>query len=256
MQQSLYTASTGLRTSQQMLDVIAHNMANINTVGYRSSRLEFKEAMYQAMVSPMGQGNNLQYGSGSIPSHISRSFDQGTQISTVSNYDLSILGDGFFAVVNPQGETFYTRAGNFVSYPGADGVYLQNSSGNVLLGSDGQPLRIPAMESDFQIRPDGTYEYTDPNTGEYIAGQVGIYTFTNNGGLLPVGTLEYLETADSGAAAVTFGSSIKQRSLEGSNVDMTAEMTRMIRAQRAMQFAQKVVTTADDMESLANNLRT
>ncbi len=257
MIQAFYTGASGLTAAQTAVNDTANNIANVNTVGYKSVRTKFKEALYQAMTNPTreGAGNNLMLGHGVLPSHMARNFSMGSQISTDSPFDFAIMEDGFFAVQNTAGEIMYTRSGAFNPEITDDGIFLINSSGNRLLDMDGNQVQIFGDPKEFQIGDDGTYQYLDPDTEEVIIGQLGVYIFPNNNGLLPLGTFEYRETADSGTAIVSANPQIRQKFLEGSNVDYVDEMSRLIRAQRGMQFSQKIVQAADEIEALANTIR-
>ncbi len=255
MIQALYTGASGLSASQRNVDVISHNMANVNTLSFKAKRLGFKDALYQAMVAPIETGNDLQLGHGVLPSSVTSNFSIGSAEHTGQPLDFMILNDGFFAVLDGAGQTRYTRNGSFRVSADADGNFLVNENGNYLLQPDGTRVELFGTIEEFQTLDNGSYSYVLPDTGEVVTGQIGVFSFPNNNGLVSMGNNEYTASDASGAATVVEQSQIRQKTLETSNVDLGTEMARLVRAQRAMQLASRIVTTADEMESMANNIR-
>lgn len=246
--------------SQQMnLDVIANNLANVNTTGFKKSKIEFQDLLYQTTRAPgsdLGGGNQLptgiQVGNGSRPVATSRIFTNGEMTHTGDSKDLAIQGDGFFEVQMPDGSKAYTR----------DGALKIAADGRVTT-SDGLPLQggfqpIPAGTTDITISPTGFVSLN--GSGGASSFQIQLSRFTNPSGLDSIGRNLFKETSASGAAEVGnagengFGS-LAQGVLEMSNVKVVEEMVNLIMAQRAYEVNSKAVQTSDEMMSLSNNLR-
>jgi flagellar basal-body rod protein FlgG len=252
---SLYTAGSGLIAQQNAIDTIANNLANVNTTGYKKQRAEFQESLYTLIqpALPTGAPRGLQMGQGVQLAGIQRMMAMGPLSETGNPFDLAIQGEGFFQVQLADGTVAYTRDGAFK----VDGQgRLTTGSGALLLDIQGQPITVkegsPLITSDGQI----TFTTTDA-AGAPIesAGQkIGLYTFTNPGGLTAVGDNLLTTSANSGEPIAATGG-IKQFALEGSNVQMVDEMVALIQAQRAYEFSSKAVQTSDEMLSIANNLR-
>ena len=254
MIQSSYTARSGLIAQQQRMDIIANNMANLETTGYKSVRADFKDALYQTMARPVQpqDGLNLQRGSGTLLGATTRSFVQGTAQQTGNTLDLLLDGDGFFAVQDLDGETVYTRDGSFGLSSEESGTFLVTGDGRYVLGKNGEPININTTStSDLSIMEDGSI--WDTNSGLQL-GQLGIYTFTNRQGLEDVSGNRLKETENSGEA-IESTATVRQGFLESSNVDLAGEMVNMIRAQRAFSLTSRALTTADQMDSEANQIR-
>jgi flagellar basal-body rod protein FlgG len=246
--------------SQQMnLDNISNNLANVNTTGFKKSKLEFQDLLYQttrAAGSEQGGGNqlpsSLQIGQGSVPIATQRVFTNGTLTQTGENLNLAIQGDGFFQVQMPDGTLAYTR----------DGGFQTNSSGAIVT-ADGYPV-----EGGFQPVPAGTTNITITSSGAVTYStasgttnsQVQLARFTNPGGLEALGKNLYKETTASGNADLGdpgqngFGQ-LQQGFLELSNVSVVEEMVNLILAQRAYEVNSKAVQAADEMMQESNNLQ-
>ncbi|NLM83722.1 MAG: flagellar basal-body rod protein FlgF [Clostridiales bacterium] len=249
MQQSLYTAAAGMASQQTRLDTIAQNIANTQSAGYKAARVDFKDALYQTMKSPVladGAENNLLVGSGALVSSIATNFEQGSFIETGEMYDFAIAGEGFFAVRGRNGEVLYTRNGSFRAQPMDDGMYLVTQTGEFVLGADGDVIRLP--EGGVRVAEDGTIL----SDGRQI-GRIGLFTFTNPNGLSKEGETRYAETAASGPAQAATGA-IVQGSLEQSNVSLADELTMLIRSQRAYALMSRALSTTDNMMGLANTM--
>ena len=235
MIQSLYTAASGMSVQQKKIDTIANNIANLNTVGYKQSRVDFKDAIYQTMINPdaASQGNNLQQGHGALISSIKKDFTETGIEETDNALDFSIIGDGFFAV-DSENEILYTRDGSFrVSVEGQE-KYLVADTGEYVL--DNNLNRIVITDNESNLMP-------------------GVFDFPNQSGLYATGNNKYRVSESSGGAELIQNPEVKQYYLETSNVDITSQLTQMIRAQRAYQAAAKAISTADEMEGIANNIR-
>jgi flagellar basal-body rod protein FlgG len=245
--------------SQQLnLDVIANNLANVNTTGFKRSKIEFQDLLYQttrAAGSEQGGGNvlptGLQIGHGSRPVATAKIFTNGELTETGERLDVAVQGEGFFEVQLPDGTRAYTRDGAFKA--GADGRVI-NSDGLVIQGF--QP--IPAGTTDINISPGGDVTTTGPNGSQ--TSKIQLVRFANPAGLDSMGRNLYRETGASGTPELGnanengFGR-LAQGYLEMSNVKIVEEMVNMIVAQRAYEVNSKAVQAADDMMSLSNNLR-
>jgi len=246
--------------SQQMnLDVISNNLANANTTGYKATKLQFQDLLYENIKeagSQQGGGNmlpsSLQIGQGSVPVATERSFTQGDTTQTGNNLDLAIQGDGFFEVQMPDGTLAYTR----------DGSFKTDAQGRVVT-SDGYPVQgglqpVPAGTTGITITASGAVTYTTSSGS--TNSQIQLARFTNPGGLDAVGHNLYKETAASGTAELGnpsengFGE-VQQGSLELSNVSVVQEMVNLILAQRAYEVNSKAVQAADEMMQESNNLQ-
>jgi len=259
MLRALYSAAAGMESQQLNLDVISNNLANVNTTGYKKSKIEFQELLYQttrAAGSEQGAGNllptGLQIGQGSRPVATSRIFTTGELSQTGERLDVAISGDGFFEVQMPDGTRAYTR----------DGALKTASDGRIVT-SDGLPLQggfqaVPAGTTNISIATDGTMTYT--TAGGNTSFRVQLVRFNNPGGLESMGSNLYKETAASGApelgnpAENGFGG-LQQGYLELSNVKVVEEMVNLIMAQRAYEVNSKAVQAADEMMQQSNNLK-
>ncbi len=255
MYEAVMIAATGLKSQQRRLDVIADNVANINTVGFKGARVDFKDALYTARsLGPVGTPEgNLQKGHGTIVGAANRTYRDGSQLVTNNELDFALEGEGYFELERPDGESIYTRAGNYYITQTDGGLYLVNANGYFLHDTAGNRITIPDGAHSITVNQAGEISYTvggEPATGQ----TVGMFTFTNITGLEAVGTSAYRESAASGQK-LRAPAALKQGALEASNVDLSEEMTRMIRAQRAFSLASRALQTADDMEGIANNMR-
>jgi len=249
-------AATGLRNQQTRIDNIANNVANVNTVGYKTARLCFRDAMYTTGLipaSPRSGDESQQKGHGVTLAGVTRCFRPGALTRTERDLDLAIEGEGFFTLQNPTGELVYSRSGNFHISAEADGAYIVNADGMYLLDVNGDRIRAPLGATTIVADPDNTIRFLEGDQ-EMGRATLGIYTFRNLMGLTSVGSGNFVQTPTAGErlqAEVV----IRQGMLEGSNVDLGEEMTRLIRTQRAFQLASRALTTADDMEGIANNMK-
>jgi flagellar basal-body rod protein FlgG len=259
MIQSFYTASNGLHSQQINIDTIAFNVANVGTTGYKYQRVDFKEALYTRMRNPVDNGDhmNLQLGTGALPLQINRIFMQGVVIETDRPLDFMIQGRGFFTVRDFDEEGYeipiYTRDGAFYLTPDAE---LVDSAGRFVLDSNGDIITIQGAPSQMTVDPEGRLRFMD-EFGELIDSDIrfGIVDFINPNGLLAVGDNLFVPTENSGEAEEMESPHIVSRALEGSNVDLGLETTRLIRAQRAYQLASRALNVADQMAGLANTIR-
>ena len=257
MFEAVYIAATGLTNQQRRLDVIGDNIANTNTIGFKTARLDFQDALYTAGIDPGPEytpSGNLQKGHGVATATITNELTVGAFQTTESELDFAIEGDAFFRVVDRYGNLLYTKAGNFYATSGTSGLMLVNSDGYFVQSASGENIILPEGTTEIGVSRDGVITF---KTGEDALGttQFGLYKFANSRGLVKVGSSNYSETVASGAATLTDEYNINQNMRENSNVDMATEMTRLIRTQRAFSLAARALTTADDMEGIANRMR-
>ncbi len=249
--QSFSSAASGLSAQQQKIDIIANNIANINTSSFKSTDARFEDTLYNAMENPdpEAEGANLQKGTGVALSSTAFDFSQGSVLATGNKLDFMIDGDAFFKLLTAGGEYVYSKDGAFSLSMEGDAGYLVNSEGEYVLDDNDAKILIAGNSDRFIVRSDGNILIDGTET------QMGIYTFENTRGLLSEGGNRFSETAASGEAAAAADYTVTQGALEGSNVNMASELTHLIEAQRVFSLASKALQTADDMEGLANNIR-
>jgi flagellar basal-body rod protein FlgG len=263
---ALYSASTGLNALSTELDIIANNLANVNTQGFKASRANFQDLLYEEMAQPGVENANgdqrpmgLYVGLGTKISGTQLSFEQGPAETTNKELDLMIDGDGFFQVrvEDDLGEGLaYTRAGNFTL----------NSEGDIVLATDQgrylePPINIPDTANGVSILKDGTVQYTESGSTDLNdAGQIELASFVNPAGLKLIGENLFLPTAASGDVQLgepgTEGrGQIWQGILEGSNVDAVTEMVTLIKTQRAFEMNSQSIQAADEVLKSVGQLR-
>lgn len=261
MMRSLSTAASGMMGQQFNIDTISNNLANVNTAGFKRSRVDFQDLLYQTIRfagTPVTAGaqipTGIQMGHGVRPVATQKIFTQGTFKQTDNQLDLVIEGEGFFQILLPGGSVAYTR----------DGAFKKDSEGRIVT-SDGFPLEpetiIPQDALDITVGQDGTVSVMLAGQAEpQNIGQVQLARFVNAAGLQNYGRNLYLPTAASGQPIVGmpgldgFGS-LNQRWIEMSNVQVVEEMVNLIVAQRAYETNSKAIQASDDMLQTANNLR-
>jgi flagellar basal-body rod protein FlgG len=261
MNRALRAAASGMFAQQTNIDTIANNLANLNTTGFKRTRPEFQDLMYQTIRSSgVTQNPNIQpplemqVGTGSTTVATLRNFTQGDVTPTGNPLDLAIQGDGFFQVRRPDGTLAYTR----------DGA-LKMSSDGTLVTSQGYMIEpgftLGDTVAEVTIGKDGTIEVASSGEREpAVAGQIELARFINPAGLRAIGNGLYVETVASGIPLLgTAGSAgygeILQSNLESSNVDVVEEMINMITAQRAYEINAKSIKSVEDMLAIANNLK-
>ncbi|PKO53730.1 MAG: flagellar basal-body rod protein FlgG [Betaproteobacteria bacterium HGW-Betaproteobacteria-2] len=253
MIRSLWISKTGLDAQQTQMDVVANNLANVSTNGFKRSRAVFEDLLYQTIRQPGAQSSQqtqlptgLQIGTGVRPVSTERVFTQGNLQQTSNDKDVAIQGQGFFQVLLPDGATAYTR----------DGSFQINDQGQ-LVTSSGFPVQpaitIPADVQSLSIGRDGTVSITQAGNANTVqVGTIQLATFINPAGLLSKGENLYVETAASGAANTntpgTNGAGLlTQGYVETSNVNVVEELVNMIQTQRAYEINSKAITTSDQM---------
>ena len=261
MIRSLWTAATGMQAQELNIDVIANNLANVNTSGFKKSRAEFQDLLYESM-RPAGAASSadttiptgIQLGHGTRASAVQKIFTQGDFENTQNELDWAIEGDGFFQIELPNGDTSYSRCGEFKL--DADGR---------IVNADGFPLvpqlTIPTDTISITVGMDGTVSVIQ--AGDSTPSEIGtlqLARFVNAAGLRSLGKNLFVPTEGSGDEIIgTPGEdglgSIAQGFLEMSNVSVVDEMVSMITAQRAYETNSKVIQTSDEMLQMANNLK-
>lgn len=253
MIRSLWISKTGLDAQQTQMDVIANNLANVSTNGFKRARAVFEDLLYQNIRQPGAQSSQqtqlpsgLQLGTGVRPVATERIFTQGNLQQTSNDKDVAIQGAGFFQVLLPDGSTAYTRDGSF-----------QVDSQGQLVTSSGFPVQpaitIPANAESMTIGRDGTVSITQPGSAQPTqVGTIQLSTFINPAGLLAKGENLYSETAASGSpnnnTPGTNGAGLlSQGYVETSNVNVVEELVNMIQTQRAYEINSKAITTSDQM---------
>ncbi|HQR04997.1 MAG: flagellar basal-body rod protein FlgG [Proteobacteria bacterium] len=253
MIRSLWIAKTGLDAQQTQLDVIANNLANVSTNGFKRSRAIFEDLLYQTLRQPGAQSSQqttipsgLMLGVGVRPISTEHIFTQGAMVQTGNSLDMAINGQGFFQIQMPDGTLAYTR----------DGAFQQDSTGQVVTSS-GYPLSpaitIPSNAISLTISRDGIVSVLQ--SGASAPTQIGtiqLATFINPGGLQSVGENLFVETVSSGTPTPntpgTNGAGLlNQNYVEASNVNVAEELVNMIQTQRAYEMNSKAISTSDQM---------
>ena len=261
MIKAMRTAASGMTAQQMNVDNIANNLANVNTTGYKRSKVEFQDVLYQRLAQAgvsTATGSviptNLEVGYGVKPVATTRQYDMGELSATENPFDMAINGNGFFQVTLPDGTTGYTRDGTFkVSSDGrlttSDGYYL---TPEITIPEDAESVSI-SNEGVVSVMQVGQ---SDPSE----VGQLELARFINPAGLSAMGHNLLEITAASGDPITGVPGeeglgAIAQGYLEVSNVDVVAEMVNMIIAQRAYEINSKAIQTSEDMTQIANNLK-
>ena len=259
---SLNIAATGMAAQQMNIEVIANNIANLSTTGFKESRVEFQDLLYQNMRSVGSASSDtgtilpsgLQVGLGVRPAATYRINSQGVVNTTSNPLDIAINGKGYFQVQLPDGTTAYTRAGS-----------MQLNASGQLVTADGYTvlpsITVPSTTTAISINASGQVTATVAgSTAQQTLGQLQLANFTNPAGLDAIGNNLLKETQASGTPttgnpqSTSFGA-LLQGSLEQSNVDTVAEVTNLISAQRAYEMNAKVITTSDQMMNTTNQLK-
>ncbi len=259
MMRSLWTGATGMVAQQLNIDVISNNLANVNTTGFKKSRAEFEDLMYQTMkiAGSVTEGDNqlpvgIQVGMGARPTAVHKFFSQGDFQNTGNALDVAIEGDGFFQV-EVNGEMMYTRAGAFKI--NQDGI-ITTANGYVL-----QPeFTIPAETKNIAISAQGHLAALDSQGSEIASAEIPVYTFINPAGLDSRGSNLYTPTDASGEEVEGVPGedntgTLAQGFLEMSNVEVVDEMVNMIVGQRAYEVNSKSIQTSDSMLGIAVQLK-
>lgn len=259
MNLSLYSSATGMEAQQLNLNNIANNIANVNSTGYKRTKVEFQDLLYQTP-RPKGAESNagnivptgIEVGNGSSAVSTTRVFSQGQLTQTDNPWDVAIQGSGFFQITRPDGTLAYTR----------DGALKVDATGQVVTSSGLPVLGIGAAPDDYtglSVQPTGEVSFETPN-GLVNAGTVQLAKFANPNGLRAIGGNLFIETEASGTptlgepAADGYGA-LTQSFLEMSNVNVVEEMINMIVAQRAYEINSKAIQASDEMMATVNQLK-
>jgi flagellar hook protein FlgE len=277
MLRSLFTGISGLSAHQEMLDVTANNIANVNTTGFKSSSVQFEDTLSQtisgggAATTTTGGTDPVQVGLGVQVAGTSLNFTQGSSQATGVPSNMLINGDGFFTV-QKNGQTLYTRNGNFTT---DDQGHLVLPDGAELVGTTTTPGTPPTTTTapivlplttntppgkwvDYNIGADGTITGVDTNgnpvdvNGDPITATspslaINLATFANPNGLEKAGDTEFIQTAASGAPSTTAVGTVTTGYVEMSNVDLASQLTNLIISERGFQANSKVITTSDQI---------
>jgi flagellar basal-body rod protein FlgG len=260
MNRALYTAASGMNAQQQNIDNVAHNLANVNTVGFKKAHMEFEDLVYQQIKVPgtstsaTGEAPiGLEMGLGTRAIGTSRDFSSGSMRSTSGALDLAVEGDGFFQITQPSGTTAYSRAGAF-----------HRDAQGLVVTTDGFPLEpqitIPPNASSISVSKDGIVSAVIAGqTATQQLGTIELAMFQNPAGLMARGGNLFTATTASGepqtgVPGTDSRGTLAQGFVEDSNVSVVEEMVNMILGQRAYEANSKVLKAADEMLSVVNAL--
>jgi flagellar basal-body rod protein FlgG len=262
MIRSLYTAATGMEAQQLFMDTISHNLSNVNTNGFKRSKVEFQDLIYQTLKEPGVKNQEgemapvgIEVGLGVKPGATQKNFEQGSLTQTGNSLDVAIQGDGFFQITMPDGTIGYSRDGGFKKT--ADGTIVTSNgyplSPQINIPQGADQLGIDASTGKITVMMPGQQTSTE-------IGQIELARFVNPAGLKSIGDNLYTETEASGQPIISAPSedgagTLAQGYLEASNVQIVQEMVNMITAQRAYEIVSKSIQVSEEMMQIANNLK-
>ena len=265
---AMYTGVNGMSAQQQRMDVIANDIANMNTTGYKSTTLTFQEALVNTMSTPAVNSPGRQLGMGVSTGMTLRDFTTGAMNQTGVSSQFAIQGDGFFVVQKldnagaPTGPQLYTRAGDFTqNVRDANTVNLINASGYTVLGNDGNPVNLRINMADptvsiasYSVAQSGEITVIGSDGNSYAAGTIPVVQVMNDNGMKDIGNNMFAWTAAASPTQPTLTGtansasiSVMQGYVESSNVDLTKEFSDLIITERGYQANSKTITTADEM---------
>ena len=237
MNMSFYTAALGAVGQQEKMNVIANNIANVNTDGFRSKNAVFSDLMYYNMRDEQGADTRVKAGSGIAMGRTDTDFSESSMAPTGGNTDFAISGRGFFMLQDPNTQAVsYSRNGKFNMSLRADGFYLVNDNGQLVLDENRNPIRLDEEGIVGGARP-------------------GIYTFPVQQGMLNTGNNELTATEKNGEPVLSADAELRQGYLEQSNVNLADEMSKTIECSRAYSYVLKMIQTSDEIEQVINSLR-
>ena len=237
MNMSFYTAALGAVGQQEKMNVIANNIANVNTDGFRSKNAVFSDLMYYNMRDEQGADTRVKAGSGIAMGRTDTDFSESSMAPTGGNTDFAISGRGFFMLQDPNTQAVsYSRNGKFNMSLRADGFYLVNDNGKLVLDENRNPIRLDEEGIVGGARP-------------------GIYTFPVQQGMLNTGNNELTATEKNGEPVLSADAELRQGYLEQSNVNLADEMSKSIECSRAYSYVLKMIQTSDEIEQVINSLR-
>lgn len=270
MMRALWSAASGMISQQTAVDTISHNLSNVNTTGYKNEKTEFKSLLYQTLQTRTTTANgenkpiSAQVGLGTRVASITSNFTQGPLLASESYTAMAIAGDGFYAVRGADGNTYYTRNGDFKLSVGQDGnLTLVTADGYPVLDSEGNPITMPGdvSSSKIQVSTEGAFGYLDGNGNFVNVANIGLFQFSNPAGLQKLSN-SLLAVADASGEALNeattpnlIRSEVRHKYVEGSNVQVADEMVNLIVAQRAYEMNSKAIQASDDMLGQANQLK-
>ena len=237
MNMSFYPAALGAVGQQEKMNVIANNIANVNTDGFRSKNAVFSDLMYYNMRDEQGADTRVKAGSGIAMGRTDTDFSESSMAPTGGNTDFAISGRGFFMLQDPNTQAVsYSRNGKFNMSLRADGFYLVNDNGKLVLDENRNPIRLDEEGIVGGARP-------------------GIYTFPVQQGMLNTGNNELTATEKNGEPVLSADAELRQGYLEQSNVNLADEMSKTIECSRAYSYVLKMIQTSDEIEQVINSLR-
>ncbi len=244
---AFYSAVSGAVSYQNGLSVSANNLANVGSTGYKAQRADFTDLMYTQLPGPE-TAEDIQTGNGTRLQTVSTSLAPGRQEQTGGELDAALSSDGYFCIRDRQGNTYYTKAGDFKLEQSGAESYLVTAEGNSVLDENMQPVAI--TQGDTALAGPSR----DAGQQEGVV-RLAVVTFENPYALINEGGGKYSVSQASGAGAMDYQAEVLQGVLEGSNVDVTTEMTRLIQSQRGFQLSSQMIKTADELEQMTNSLR-
>ncbi|MBL7188326.1 MAG: flagellar basal-body rod protein FlgG [Phycisphaerae bacterium] len=259
MLRAFSTAATGMTAQQTMVDVIANNLANVNTAGFKRSQINFQNLLYVKMEEPgteiasgINSPSGVEVGSGVRVASTIKVFSAGELENTANPLDIAISGDGFLQVTMPNGDLRYTRDGSLMTNANGE---LVTSSGYAIVPA----ISVPIDAVSVSIEKDGGVNITDSSGNQSVAGTIQLARFPNPSGLSGEGGNLLAEnkasgTPTTGTPGVNGFGSIQSGFLEKSNVQMVTELVNLITAQRAYEINSRAIRAGDDMLQTANNI--
>lgn len=250
MIQGFHTAANTMVNQQKKINVISGNIANVGTASYKRTDIQFEEVFYANYQDHRGEfvEEDYQVGNGTFATNVTKNFGMGALKQTNNPLDIAIEGDGFLTLRDNNGNTYYTRGGNFQLSQEATGTYIVNSDGYYLVNTQMQPINV--VDGNANFGPNGSISIND-----VIVGTLNTVSFSYpdqldimDNGLYVNGTGQEIGTNNNMGAIV-------QGYIEQSNVDLSTEMVDLIETQRTYQMNSKLVQTIDEMQSIANRMR-
>lgn len=271
MIQAFYTSANTMVNHQKKINVIAGNIANVNTAGYKKSEMNFAEMLYTTYEEEFGDNRteSVGIGNGIILNGITRDFSRGIIVETGEELDMTVEGNGFFAL-GKNGDTVYTTGGSFKISVEEDANYIVDGNGYYLLDDNMERVMYTegmTVDNDGAISKPDEYEESGPDESDGADGMTGqpiegpaprklmVVEFDNPGGMTPIGNGLFRTSEESGVGNIAENTKVMQGYAEKSNVDIAVEMTELIKTQRIYQMNSKIVQTVDEMKALANRLR-
>lgn len=262
MNGSFYTAALGASGQQSKIDVLANNISNVNTVGYKSKNSTFTNLLYRNMDRGAG-GARLQSGVGVKVNTVATDFTATTYITTEQPYDYAIEGNGFFMLEDPvTGARSYTRNGHFSLSRVEDTLYLVTDEGKRVMNKDEEPVIVEIdqeiyTDEEEEIEEEEEEEIDEDNVDDLVNNplRIGLFDFRIREGMESIGNAEFVPTEMNGEPVAIAENGMIKGALERSGVDFAKEMAKLVESQRAYSYALKMLQTSDEIESMINSLR-